>query len=329
MDNSLYQQEVEYDEFETYQDQRVTSVGLSAGQMALIIGVNAVISLVISVAVVLIAGRQVAPGGVASVPEDIGTQAATVSAPEIATTIPTTNPESSQPNPTVTRVESVTYEVQAGDTLSVIAGKFSVSLYDLMVANGLSDENFIQVGQVLVIPLGGLPTTTPTFTPVPQPTATPLPFDPPTPVSTGANIPPEPAATVGPSATPGPTNTLALAGATPEGGTTAPDGTAATANVVISEVVGAGELAQETLIILNQGTGTSLLNWKLTGSSLGNFVFPDIFLFSGGSIRVHTVVGQNTPSDLYLGQGEAAWPSGTDISLVNENGIEVSSFTVP
>jgi LysM repeat protein len=329
MDNSLYQQEVEYDEFETYRDQRVTSVGLSAGQMALIIGVNAVISLVISVAVVLIAGRQVAPGDVASVPGDIGTQAATVSAPEIATTVPTTNPESSQPNPSVTRVESVTYEVQAGDTLSVIAGKFSVSLYDLMVANGLSDENFIQVGQVLVIPLGGLPTTTPTFTPVPQPTATPLPFDPPTPVSTGANIPPEPAATVGPSATPGPTNTLALAGATPGGGTTAPDGTVATANVVISEVVGAGELAQETLIILNQGTGTSLLNWKLTGSSLGNFVFPDIFLFSGGSIRVHTVVGQNTPSDLYLGQGETAWPSGTDISLVNENGTEVSSFTVP
>jgi hypothetical protein len=102
----------------------------------------------------------------------------------------------------------------------------------------------------------------------------------------------------------------------------------ATANVVISEVVGAGELSRETLIILNQGTGISLLNWKLTGSSLGNFVFPDIFLFSGGSIRVHTVVGQNTPSDLYLGQGEAAWPPGTDISLVNENGIEVSSFAV-
>jgi hypothetical protein len=89
-------------------------------------------------------------------------------------------------------------------------------------------------------------------------------------------------------------------------------------------------LFQETLVILNQGAaGVSLNGWKLEGSGLGIFVFPDIFLFGGGSIRVHTAAGQNTPSDLYLNQGEPAWPPGTAISLKDAEGNEISRLTVP
>jgi hypothetical protein len=108
--------------------------------------------------------------------------------------------------------------------------------------------------------------------------------------------------------------------------TTAPFGEI---NVVISEVGGSGNLLQETLVILNKGAGTSLAEWKLEGSSLGIFVFPDIFLFSGGSIRIHTSAGENTASDLYLNQGEAAWPPGTTIILSDDKGVEISRFTVP
>ncbi|RMF01211.1 MAG: LysM peptidoglycan-binding domain-containing protein, partial [Chloroflexi bacterium] len=213
-----------------------------------------------------------------------------------------------------------------------IAQKFDVSLFDLMVANGLSDQDFIQVGQVLEIPLGGLPDVTPTFTPAPVFTDTPLPFDPPTPLPDDATRPAEPAATVGPSATPSPTVPI-----TPTEGivlepTPIPTSTPAPAgdiSVTISNVVGAGNLAQETVIILNQGAGTSLQDWRLEGSSLGNFVFPDLFLFSGGSIRIHTAAGQNSPSDLYLGQGEAAWLPGGSVKLVNAAGNEVSRFDVP
>jgi hypothetical protein len=53
MDDSKYEP-VEYDEFDDYRDSNVTNVGLPAGQLALIIGVNAVISLVISISVVLL-----------------------------------------------------------------------------------------------------------------------------------------------------------------------------------------------------------------------------------------------------------------------------------
>lgn len=326
-----YDSDYDFDDYPV-RDPGVTAVGLPPGQMALIIGVNAVISLIISVVVVLIATRQAAPGSVAPQPLVAnGTPAATVSAGELATT-PIASPPVQEQTPTpVTPVGSVTYEVQSGDTLGQIASKFSVSVFDLMVANGLSDEDFIQIGQQLEIPLGGLPTITATFTPVALSTETPLPFDPPTPLPTDAQGPPEPAVTVGPSPTPTPTSPVTPTIAGQSGAGPSPAATTAAAgdvNIVITEVIGGGSLPDETLIVLNRGAGSSMLNWKLSGSSLGNFVFPDIFLFSGGSIRIHTVAGQNTPSDLYLGQSEPAWPAGTTIVLSDSSGAEVSSYTV-
>jgi hypothetical protein len=83
------------------------------------------------------------------------------------------------------------------------------------------------------------------------------------------------------------------------------------------------------LVILNNGIGTSLKNWKLEGSPFGDFIFPDIFLFSGGSIRIHTAAGENTAIDFYLNQSESAWPPGTTIILSNADNLEITRFTVP
>lgn len=332
MENPRPDPDFEYDDdYDSYYRSELTGVGLPPSQLALIIGVNAVISLIISVVVVLIANRQVVPGDIATASVD----ANTTSSETIEAVEGDTPPAAAENTPAAvtTPVESVTYEVQAGDTLGAIADKFSVSLFDLMSANGLSNQDFIQVGQVLTIPLGGPGPATPTFTPVPIPTDTPLPFDPPTPIPEGQSVPVEPAVTVGPSPTPTETPTLtatlSIAASTP---TPLPTSTAPPLdeiNVVINEVLGNGTLSQETLVILNQGAGTSLRDWKLEGSSLGIFVFPDIFLFSGGSIRVHTAAGQNTPSDLFLNQGESAWPPGTTIILRDENNSEISRYTVP
>lgn len=316
-----------YDEYEypdeDYRSSGVTSVGLPASQLALIIGVNAVISLIISISVFLIAGRQVSPADVAAL------AAAAVGEGGTPATAPAASPETgvnSQVTPEVTPIQSVTYVVESGDTLSLIAEKFSVPLFDLMIANGLTND-FIQAGQELVIPLGGLPTATPTFTPVPIPTDTPLPFEPPTRLPEGVVVPPEPVVTVGPSPTAAPSPTPV-----PPTPTLIPTFTPAPlneVNVVIDEVAGVGDLHQETLIILNRGAGTSLKDWKLEGSPLGIFIFPDIFLFSGGSIRVHTTAGENTPSDLYLNQGEPAWPPGTTILLTSASNTDIFSFKVP
>ena len=328
MDNPKFETEYQYDEYESYRDPQVTSVGLPPGQLALIIGVNAVISLIISVVVVLIANRQVFPGDIAtpSAREATATFEAGATVGLSDTTVVTGTAELTAP--TTVPLESVTYVVQSGDTLTSIADKFSVSLFDLMLANGLTNEDFIQINQELVIPLGGLPTATPTFTPVPIPTDTPLPFDPPTPLPEGASVPREPAATVGPSPTPSPTPTAG--GPTPTFIPTPTQPPLGELNIVITEVSGVGDLFQETVVILNQGAaGASLNGWKLEGSSLGVFIFPDIVLFGGGSIRVHTAAGQNTPSDLYLNQGEPAWPPGSTIILKDAEENEISRLAVP
>jgi len=47
---------------------------------------------------------------------------------------------------------SNTYVVQAGDTLYSIAARFGKQVWDIIVANNLSDPHWISVGQVLVIP---------------------------------------------------------------------------------------------------------------------------------------------------------------------------------
>lgn len=327
MNDTRYDLEPDFDEYDSYADNQVTGVGLPLSQLLLIIGVNAVVSLIISVGVVLIANREVTPGTIAvpAAGSDSATSAvsqagdsATVSLEETAAAVVPTES---------TPIQALVYEVKAGDTLSLIADKFSVSLFDLMTANGLSNQDFIQIGQELTIPVGGLPTGTATFTAVPIPTETPLPFDPPTPLPDDAEVPPEPAATVGPSPTPSDTPT-------PSADTLTSLSTSTAApldeiNVTITQVLGAGTLTQETAVILNQGAGTSLLDWRLEGSSLANFTFPDIFLFSGGSIRVHTSAGQNTPSDLFLNQGETAWPPGTTIILRDAEGNEISVYTVP
>lgn len=325
MDDPRFDPEYEYDDYDDYRERGVTGVGLPASQLALIIGVNAVISLVISISVVLIAGRQALPGDVATQVAGPGDAAAQGGEGRPADLTPSeagnTEEEVSAAG---TPIQTVTYVVEPGDTLGLIAEKFAVSLSDLMVANGLTNQDFIQAGQKLTIPVGGLATPTGTFTPVPVPTDTPLPFDPPTPLPTGAQIPPEPAATVGPSPTPTPSPSPSP---TPIPTSTRPP--FGEINIVIDQIIGPGDLSRETLVILNKGAGVSLKDWKLEGSTLGTVIFPDIFLFSGGSIRVHTAAGENTAGDLYLNLVEAAWPPGTTIILSDEKNVEISRFSVP
>ncbi len=61
-----------------------------------------------------------------------------------------------------------TYEVQAGDTLSVIADRLGVSLEALIAANRLADPNRLDVGQVLVVPAITPQAQGPTFKIIPD-----------------------------------------------------------------------------------------------------------------------------------------------------------------
>ncbi|AEY01109.1 membrane-bound lytic murein transglycosylase D [Oceanimonas sp. GK1] len=60
-------------------------------------------------------------------------------------------PASAAPAPAHTSTESSTYQVQAGDSLSVIASRFSVSIADLLRWNRLSNQHMLRAGQQLIV----------------------------------------------------------------------------------------------------------------------------------------------------------------------------------
>jgi LysM repeat protein len=80
------------------------------------------------------------------------------------------------------------YTVQAGDTLGKISREFDVSIDDIMAANGMDNPNFLQVGQQLLIPVGGIPTATPVPTDTPSPILSPTPISAELPVEGEANV---------------------------------------------------------------------------------------------------------------------------------------------
>ena len=93
---------------------------------------------------------------------------------------PTTAPTAgAQPSPIPPTPTLTVYVVQSGDTLGSIAEQFDVPVEDIMKANGLAEPDVLDVGQTLVIPVGGFvfPTATPGALPTnvvetPPPTAT-------------------------------------------------------------------------------------------------------------------------------------------------------------
>jgi len=111
-----------------------------------------------------------------------------------------------------------------------------------------------------------------------------------------------------------------------------PEGTAV---VEITEVVGVGELASESVLITNAGTRPlSLLGWQLADEQGNVYTFVDVTLYGSGdagspAIVVHTEVGQNTPSDLYWGQEMAVWEVGETVTLRDAEGTVQATYVIP
>ena len=90
---------------------------------------------------------------------------------DYAAVVPTT---AAAPTTTTTVVQDPAYVVQAGDSLSVIAARFSVTVDEIAQANGITDVDSITAGDELVIPpsSGGTPPGPGTTTGSTAPTST-------------------------------------------------------------------------------------------------------------------------------------------------------------
>jgi LysM repeat protein len=259
-------------------------------EIALIVAVNAVISTVISVIVALLIVRpaQITP-----------------------TAAPPAGATATQPiaQGTVT-AEVVIHVVEAGDTISGLAFKYDVPEQDIIAANQLENPNYLQVGMQLIIPVGGLPEATPTFTPAPTATDTPIPFEPPS-----ADLTATAAAEAGATATTLPT----------------PLPPTGELRIEITEILGAGNIAEERLVITNHGDRLAdMQGWTLSDAEGNTYTFPNFRLWAGGNVTVHTRIGQDgsPPSNFYWGKLEAIWSAGETATLKNAEAEVISTRTV-
>lgn len=105
---------------------------------------------------------------------------------------------------------------------------------------------------------------------------------------------------------------------------------ASSANMEIVSVIGADNLAAETVILRYAGAGQlDLTNWQLKDENGNIFLFPSITLFQNGAVQVHSTSGANTPIDLYWGLPAPVWKSGETASLYDANGKLIITYKVP
>jgi len=101
-------------------------------------------------------------------------------------------------------------------------------------------------------------------------------------------------------------------------------------NVSMVGVIGAGALADERIIIQNNGTQElDLTGWYLTDNQGNTYLFPQLTLFPGVKVQLHTIAGQDSPSDLYWGRSAPLWISGELAALYDTHNIARAFYRVP
>ena len=264
-------------------------------QLAFVIILNALISLVIAMAVVwIVEARRPDPEALAAVFTPIAAPpvpmaatftpaAATGAAPaaggeqaSVGEAGAATPAEAVAPAATPSAAagaEGTEYVIQVGDSLSGVADRFGVPVAAIVEANNLDNPDFVFVGQRLIIP------------------------------SASAQLP---AAT----ATPAPA--------------------VANTGLRLAAVENAGNLAAEAVGVANDSDlAVSLQGWRLEREGGPAYTFGNILLFPGSGLKLHSGAGTDSSVDVYWNQAAAVWSSGAVARLINPQGSEVARLSVP
>lgn len=272
-------------------------------QLSFVIILNALISLVIAVAVVwIVEARRPDPEALAA----LSTPSTAIDVPLAATLTPTPvtpaaaqgaqaageqatgeaatgagagegQPAAASTADTAAPAEGSEYVVQNGDSLSGIADRFGIPVAAIMAANKLDNPDFVFVGQRLTIPSGAASGDTGSAVP----TATPI------------------ASTV---------NT----------------------GIRVTAVGGTGDAAAEVVNIGNDSDlAVNLQGWRLEREGGPAYTFGNLLLFPGSGLKLHSGPGTDTSVDVYWNQAAGVWSTGAVARLVNPQGAEVSRFPVP
>jgi hypothetical protein len=101
--------------------------------------------------------------------------------------------------------------------------------------------------------------------------------------------------------------------------------------VRISEVLAAGNLTREGVVLINRGRTVNLYGWTLSAAESDEaFVFPRLTLAQEVPVTVYTMAGDDTPQALHWGLEEALWlVSGMNVELRDAEGDLIATFAVP
>lgn len=215
---------------------------------------------------------------------------------EAATEGPTETPTLTDAELTSTAAavaELETHTVQSGEYFGLIAETYGVSVADLLCQNGLTEDDLIYPGDVLVIPGPEGCTYN----------------------AEAAETPVREAAAGTATRTPLPTITL--------------QPTAANAQVRIASVLAPGDITAEEVTLINDGGLIDLTGWTLYDRQGNTFVFPETRLFPGGSMTVRTRRGDDTAIVRHWGLSSAVWgEEGDAVTLADKDGAVQSIYVI-
>lgn len=280
-------------------------------QFLAIILINALVSLAIAVAVVLVAFN-------VGVEQAVAPPKPYIIVAPTAAALP--SPPAATPTPTVPTEE---YVVQPGDSLLGIAVRLDVDPALLMELNDITDADRLLVGQRLLVPVDSLqkPAATPAVT-MASPTAPPL--------AETATVSLE---ITGSQAITGTTPIAitdpgSITGAVSITGTTPVTATLLPGKPVILAVLAPGDLPVEAVSLANIGQApVRLRNWSLRRPDGRRYMFPDVTLAPSGELLLYSRQGADADSTLFWGLRQAAWSPGDTVILADQAGQTVASFT--
>ncbi|HET7012013.1 MAG TPA: LysM peptidoglycan-binding domain-containing protein [Anaerolineales bacterium] len=110
--------------------------------------------------------------------------------------------------------------------------------------------------------------------------------------------------------------------------TVTPGTNAQAPRVEITGVDGPGDLAAETVHLVNSGGVAAMAGWTLEDGRGHVYRFP-VFTLHNGAVSVHSRAGTDTVIDLYWGLTEAVWLPGTTVTLRDAEGNVQSTFAIP
>lgn len=168
------------------------------------------------------------------------------------------------------------YIVQAGDSLTGIASRFGLTNDQLLNINNLDNPDFVFVGQRLILPAGTTARTTQQ--------------------QTTSNS--QPSRTVN-------------------------------GQMQITTIDEVGALDSEVVLVVNESDAAfNLQGWTLGREGGPIYTFGNLPIFPGGSVRIHSKTGTDTSVDLFWAQQGPVWSAGSVAQLVNVQGELVHTFTV-